>query len=168
MTARAGGQPPVLYTYCNQLRLLLGSQISPGMHKAAQLPPCHAGSGSILPQQQQQQRALFHWMPLPCSESRYRRHRATVLKQQVRSQHSEEETMNRQLQLFLNTLSGLLPKHQNSYLTPPLLLWPHGCCTAQTTACVCTLCHNVTLPQQASLLCWHKSHNSRRRPIFTT
>lgn len=61
------GQPPPLHTYGRWLMSLLGSQMNPGMHKAAQVPPRHTGSGNISPQQHR----CFHWMPLPCSESRY-------------------------------------------------------------------------------------------------
>lgn len=67
----AGAQPH----WEKWFKSLLGSEINPGMHKATQPPPCHAMRQSQN-LSQQQQRALFHWMPPPCSGSRHRQRRS--------------------------------------------------------------------------------------------
>lgn len=70
----AAGEPghsPAIAHWEKWFRSLLGSEINSGMHKATQPPPRHAlrQSPNL---SQQQQHALFCWMPPPCSGSRYR------------------------------------------------------------------------------------------------
>ena len=170
ITARAGGQPPLLHTYCKQFRLLLGSQINPGMHKAALLSPCHVGSGNIFHSSSSSvlfptgchfpvQRADIDSAGLQCPSNSC-----------ARSTERKKRQADRLLQLFPNSLAGLLSEHQTSLLALPLLLWPHSCRTVQTTAWVPYSLSQHAHPPTTGIpaVLAHESHYSRRRPIFLT
>lgn len=74
------------------------------------------------------------------------------------------------LQLFPNSLAGLLLEHQTSLLALPLLLWPHGCRTVRSAARVPSSLSQRAHPPTTGIpaVLAHKSHNGRRRPIFLT
>lgn len=128
VTARARGLPPLLHTYCKRFRSLLGSQINPDTHKAAQGWTRFATAAAV---------CSFPLAVASLSREQIymvwgRSARATAALAAWRVRNGEQTGYL--LQLLPNSLAGLLSERQTSLLAVMLSLWPHGCRTARTTA----------------------------------